>query len=528
MTTVSWPVNEAKRILKSLKKDQNEVLFQTGYGPSGLPHIGTFAEVARTLFVIEAIKDLDPNIKTKLVVFSDDMDGLRNLPENIPNHDVIKPYLGAPLSSIPDPYKEKESFSGYMNGKLKSFLDSFGFEYELKSSTDCYKAGVFDQGLKKIMDNYEKIHQVFTKGIAEDKRKSWSPFFPICESCGKIYTTRVTGYNQENYTVDYTCDQDSDLYKSCGSKATSLITGGKVKVGWKVDWALRWHVFNINYEMYGKDLMESVTISSRICGILGNSPPITYKYELFLDETGAKISKKIGNGISMEEWIKYAPLEVLLNFLLANPNKAKKMGLPILTRLIDEYLQTLRTQDLNEKHSSLWFIGKIQNLKEPIEKNLISEIGYSLLTNVAESLNIHDAELLFDYAMKYDAETIKHKKLYQELCQKVIVFTEDSSLKKADLEFNLDRSFVPAFKSLKELISAMNEDQIKGEEMQGELFRIAREKELDQRKWFGFLYQVILGKDQGPKMGPFFSILGTAKTLNLIDEAFDKHSLNEI
>ncbi|MDH5559932.1 MAG: lysine--tRNA ligase [Deltaproteobacteria bacterium] len=518
MTKVAWPQQEASKILKNFK-GQEEILFETGYGPSGLPHIGTFAEVARTLFVLEALRELKPDIKTRLIVFSDDKDGLRNLPENIPNHDLIRPYLGASLTSIPDPFEEAESFAGYMNRKLMGFLDSFGFDYELRSSTQCYGDGLFDEGLKRVMDHYDEIHDIFTRGIAENKRASWSPFFPVCESCGKIYTTQVTDLDRKNYRLDYRCDQDGELYKACGHQGSVPVTGGKVKVGWKVDWALRWHVFGIHYEMYGKDLMESAEISGRICRVLGSPPPVTYKYELFLDENGAKISKKIGNGISMEQWMKYAPLGVLLNFLLANPNKAKKMGLPILSRLIDEYLQCLRTQDAGEENSVLWYLAKIQKQKEAQHLKIGDEIGYGLLYNVAESLSIHDAELLYDYALKYDSDVIHNRAFYFDLCERVIAFFEDFHEERPIDPDEIDGSFFEGLEDLKAKLISVDERDLKGEETQQLLFLIAREREYNQRSWFHFLYQVLLGKEQGPKMGPFFAILGKTKTLELIDQA---------
>ena len=523
MAKVAWPVQEAKRILKAAKSGSNSFVFETGYGPSGLPHIGTFAEVVRTLFVIQALRALKPDAEIKLVVFSDDMDGLRNLPENVPNHDLLRPHLGAPLSTIPDPFGEKESFAGYMNGQLCLFLDSFGFEYEFHSSTECYKAGVFDDGLKKIMENYDKIRNIFTQTISEEKRAAWSPFFPICESCGKIYSTRVTDVDLENYRLSYHCDQDGKLFKSCGHQSTVDITGGHVKVGWKVDWALRWYVLGVNYEMYGKDLMESATVSSKICRILGGSAPVPYKYELFLDENGAKISKKIGNGLSMAQWMRYAPFEALLNFLLGNPNKAKKMGLPLLPRLIDEYLQLLRTQTSSEENSPLWFLAQIQHQELKDVPAISSEIGFSLLYNVADSLSISDANLLYDYAVRYDSSVEQSEDFFRKLCGNVVSLVEDLQGEQSPKNLKINEEFLPYLVLIHEKLETVEEDSFDGNEMQKFLFALAKENEMNQREWFGFLYAVLLGKEQGPKIGPFFAILGKQKALTLVQGAIKEY-----
>jgi lysyl-tRNA synthetase class 1 len=521
MAKVTWAKQEAERLLK-LKKD-GPLVFETGYGPSGLPHIGTFAEVARTSFVIQALKELKPDIEVQLIVFSDDMDGLRNLPENVPNHDLLRPHLGSPLSSIPDPFEEQASYSGYMNNKLQLFLDSFGFDYEFRSSSEMYKGGVFDDALKKVLDNYDKIRSLFTQTISEDKRAAWSPFFPICENCGKIYTTRVTDIDKANHEISYACDQDGALYKSCGHESKTSITGGNVKVGWKVDWALRWYTFGVNYEMYGKDLMESATMSGKICRVLGGTAPLPYKYELFLDENGAKISKKIGNGVSMDQWMNYAPFGALLNFLLGNPNKAKKMGLPILPRLVDEFLQSVRTDDVTNSATSLWFVQK--NQKNQDLKPLVSDVGYSLLLNVAESIGIQDGELLYNYAVSYDEKVSEDKEFYQTLCGNVVAFVKgyQATLEKPEIEVN--EAHLPLLKTIHDYVSSWEGTTVDGGVAQTYLFSIAKENEINQREWFGFLYATLLGKVAGPKIGPFLAMIGKEQALDLLGKAIEKYGV---
>ncbi|WP_069471280.1 lysine--tRNA ligase [Candidatus Marithrix sp. Canyon 246] len=513
MSKVTWPHQEAKRLRGIASNSDKAIIFETGYGPSGLPHIGTFAEVARTTFVIKALKEAFPEVKIRLIAFSDDMDGLRSLPENIPNHDTLAKFLGMPLSSIPDPFEQASSFADYMNGQLKQFLNTYGFEYEFYSSTQCYKDGIFDQGLKKIMDNYTQIRELFIATISKDKREAWSPFFPICESCGKIYTTRVVNVDPENYSLTYKCDQDN--FESCGHEATTMITGGKVKVGWKIDWALRWATFGVNYEMYGKDLMSSASMAGKICTILGGKPPVNYKYELFLDEKGAKISKKIGNGISMEQWMKYSPVGALLNFLLANPNKARQMGLPILPKIVDEYIDTLRKPQNNINHN-LWFINSIQHEYEVsnLDKN---EISYNLLSNVAQNLGIRDASLLYKYALKYDSTVADNADFFRLLCEKVVAYVEDYEAQIVTEPLEIDKSYSTYLPELIEIIDHTdNFDALAGEDIQALAFIIPKKYDLNKSQWFKFLYSVLLGKEKGPRLGPFLGILGKESVLSML------------
>lgn len=522
MPKVTWPHKQAKRLHSVTSNSDKPIIFETGYGPSGLPHIGTFAEVARTSFVIKALQQAFPEAKVRLIVFSDDMDGLRNLPENVPNHDNLRQFLGMPLSTIPDPFEQAASFADYMNGQLKRFLDSYGFDYEFHSSTQCYLSGIFDNGLKRVMDNYTQIREIFISTISKEKREAWSPFFPICESCGKIYTTRVIEIDPDNYTLTYCCDQTGQGFEPCGNKRTTSITGGKVKVGWKIDWALRWYTFGVNYEMYGKDLISSASMASKICSVLGGKPPVLYKYELFLDENGAKISKKIGNGISMEQWIKYSPLGALLNFLLANPNKARQMGLPILPKIVDEYIEVLRKEEPFNPNFHSWFIDSVQHGHDAsnLEK---SELSYNLLLNVAQNLGLKDASLLYKYALKYDPTVEPNETFFRLICEKVIAYVQDYEAQAPREELAIDLSYAQYLPELINIIEQSDDfDNLPGEEIQALAFIIPKKYDLNQPQWFKFLYSVLLGKERGPRLGPFLSILGKNVVLSMLDKAEKK------
>ncbi|BAP58170.1 lysyl-tRNA synthetase [Thioploca ingrica] len=519
MPKVTWPHQEANRLHSIVLNSDQPIIFETGYGPSGLPHIGTFAEVARTTFVIKALQHDFPEAKVRLIAFSDDMDGLRSLPENIPHHEKLRPFLGMPLSAIPDPFKQAASFADYMNKQLQRFLNSYGFDYEFHSSTRCYQQGIFDNGLKQVMDHYNSIRELFIATISKEKRASWSPFFPLCESCGKIYTTRVIEVDPLHYSLSYQCDQVGKDFNPCGHVGTTMITGGKVKVGWKIDWALRWYTFGVHYEMYGKDLISSANLASKICSILGGNPPVLYKYELFLDETGAKISKKIGNGISMEQWIKYSPLGALLNFLLANPNKARPMGLPILPKIVDEYIDVLGKENPQDTHFHRWFIDNVQHRQDASYlKN--NELSYNLLTNVAQNLGIKDAGLLYQYALKYDPTVAQNQDFFQLLCEKVIAYVQDYEEQTSKEPLTIDLSYAQYLPELIEIIEKEdNFDNLTGEEIQALAFIIPKKYNLSQPEWFKFLYSVLLNKEQGPRFGPFLGILGKKTVLSMLNKA---------
>ena len=517
---INWPRRESERIAARLANTDKVAIFETGYGPSGLPHIGTFAEVVRTSYVIKALRYFCPERAVKLVVFSDDMDGLRSLPENIPNHELIKDYLGAPLSSLPDPFGEAESYAAFMNRRLQHFLDHYGFEYTFESATKCYQAGFFNHALQRVMDNYDAVRRLFIKTISPDKRDAWSPFFPICEQCGKIYTTTVTAIHPESYELSYCCDREEKLYHPCGYGGRISILDGKVKTGWKVDWAMRWYSFGVDYEMHGKDLLDSAAMSSKICTILGAPPPLTYKYELFNDENGAKISKKIGNGISMEQWQECAPVGALLYFLLDEPNRARKMGMPILPRLVDNYLHALRNEVAADPNSPLWFIDSLQHHHDTVNIGK-SDVSYSLLVNVAENLASADPDLLYDYLRRYDPIIAESADFFRDLCSRVVNYVKSVPVTSADNLPPLPPGDYPgALSTLAvEIENLVQDNSFDGDALQTLIFSVGRNYGLEPNNWFRFLYETLLGKSQGPRLGSFFAILGPDKVRSMLIKA---------
>src|SRR5271167_1205799 len=351
----AWPFEEARKIVARLKRSgKDEVIFETGYGPSGLPHIGTFGEVARTTMVRHAFRVLTgDSIKTKLIAFSDDMDGLRKVPDNVPNGDLILPHLGKPLTQVPDPFGEYDSFAEHNNARLRAFLDQFGFEYEFISSTETYKSGRFDTALLRMLDRFDEVQAIMLPSLREERAATYSPFLPIHPRTGVVMQAPVLERDLSAGAIRW---RDP----ATGDELETLVTGGHCKLQWKPDWAMRWYALGVDYEMAGKDLIDSVKLSSRIALVLGADPPAGFNYELFLDENGQKISKTKGNGLTIDEWLRYASPESLSLFMYREPKAAKRLYFDVIPRHADEYLQFLdaypRQGDKEQLGNPVWHI----------------------------------------------------------------------------------------------------------------------------------------------------------------------------
>src|SRR5271170_40816 len=332
----AWPFEEARKLIARIERTgQREVLLETGYGPSGLPHIGTFGEVARTTMVRHAFRVLtDDMIKTHLIAFSDDMDGLRKVPDNIPNKELVAQHLGKPLTKVPDPFGTHASFAEHNNARLRAFLDQFGFDYEFMSSTACYVSGRFDAALLKVLERFDAVMNIMLPSLREERAESYSPFLPISPRSGIVLQVPVVAHHAKAGTITY-ADPET------GEQVTTLVTGGRCKLQWKPDWAMRWVALGVDYEMAGKDLIDSVKLSGEICRTLGGARPEGFNYELFLDENGQKISKSKGNGLTIDEWLRYASPESLSLFMYREPKAAKRLYFDVIPRHVDEYQQFL-------------------------------------------------------------------------------------------------------------------------------------------------------------------------------------------
>ncbi len=512
----SWPFQEARTLLdKRLRgnaPDKGYVLFETGYGPSGLPHIGTFGEVARTSMVRHAFSTLVPEMETRLVCFSDDMDGLRKVPENIPNRDMVSEHLGKPLTQIPDPFEKYESFGHHNNAMLQSFLDSFGFSYEFRSATAGYHSGAFDDALRKVLENYEAILDVILPTLGEERRTTYSPFLPLCPETGRVLQVPVVETFPERGTI---------VYEEDGRRREVPVTGGNCKLQWKVDWGTRWVAQDVDYEMSGKDLMESVRLSSRICRILGGRPPQNLTYELFLDQNGEKISKSRGNGLSMDEWLRYAPHESLSLFMFKKPRAAKKLYFDVIPRTVDEYmahLESYETQSLPEQvDNPVWHVH--EGAPRVPEKG----VSYSLLLNLVNVCHTEDPATVWHYVSRYaPGSSPEASPFLDQLVHHAIAYYRDF-VKPAKTYRTPTPEEAAVLQDLAGRLKEMPETA-SAEEIQSEVYEVGKAADgfSSLKAWFKGLYQILLGQNSGPRMGSFFALYGIEESCRLLEEAAEK------
>lgn len=508
----SWPFEEARKIIaRKQVKEKGFALLETGYGPSGLPHIGTFGEVARTTYVRKAFEALT-GMKTKLYAFSDDRDGLRKVPDNIPNKEMVTKYLGFPLTKVPDPFGCHESFGRHNNNKLMEFLDSFGFEYEFQSSTDWYFSGKFNDVLLKVLQHHQEILDIMLATLREERAATYSPFLPISPKTGRVLQVNIDKYNVDAGTIIFK-DEDGTL--------TELpVTDGNCKLQWKVDWAARWTAFDVDYEMSGKDLIDSVKLSSQICRILGGEPPVSFSYELFLDEEGKKISKSKGNGIGVDDWLRYAPQESLANFMFASPKSAKKLYFDVIPRQIDDYTTHLKNYETQEDSKRIdnpvWHI----NGGNPPQSE--SDISYSLLLNLVSVCNTDDRNVLWGFIKKYKKDaTPENMPFLDKLVGCAINYYQDfvKDNKSYSVPTDLQREALQdLFDELSKL--AGDEDAAKIQEI---VFEVGKSHPFeDLKSWFNTLYKTLFGQENGPRMGSFIALYGINETKELIKSALER------
>ncbi|MGO8952629.1 MAG: lysine--tRNA ligase [Rhodomicrobium sp.] len=508
-TSKAWPFEEARKLLKRLDKRDpaREVLFETGYGPSGLPHIGTFGEVARTSMVRHALETLRPGAKTRLVCFSDDMDGLRKVPTNVPNQELLQAALEKPLTSVPDPFGTHSSFGAHNNARLRSFLDSFGFEYEFLSSTECYRAGQFDETLLRMLEAYDKVMEIILPTLGPDRRATYSPFLPISPASGKVLQVPIEKRNLKAGTVTF---HDPDTKK----KVELPVTGGHVKCQWKADWAMRWVALGVDYEMAGKDLIDSVTLSSKICRALGGTPPEGFNYELFNDDTGQKISKSKGNGIAVEEWLAYATPESLSLYMFQKPKTAKRLYFDVIPKAVDEYFGYLESyhKEAPEKRleNPVWHIHK----GAPPQHHV--PVSFGLLLNLVSASNAHTKDILWQFVRNYAPGT--NAQDFPEL-DRLIGFAiryfeeREKPFKAYRAPTALERE---AMLDLNERL-AHADAGLSAEELQAIVYEVGKAHPFENlRDWFKALYEVLFGESQGPRFGSFIKAYGLENTRVLI------------
>ena len=509
-STSSWPFVEIRKLLKDRKtliEKKNKITFQTGYGPSGLPHIGTFGEVSRTSMMINALNHIK-DISSELITFSDDMDGLRKVPDNIPDAKILHENLGKPLTSIPDPFKKCKSFGEHNNKMLIEFLRKFKFNFIFKSSTENYKKGVFNNSIIRVLEKYDEIMNIILPTLRSERRKTYSPFLPICPETGKVLEIPIVEIDKKKNTI---------VFDNNGKEIKTDILDGKCKLQWKVDWAMRWFTFDVDFEMYGKDLIESATLSRKVCETLGKKPPNGFAYELFLDERGEKISKSKGNGITIDQWLRYAPPESLSFYMYQNPKRAKKLYSDVVPKAVDEYLSSIEKYSSQKSNEQILNpVWHVYNGSPPKEKIVMP---FSMLLNIVGSSNAKNKDILWKFIKKFhkDIDPKNHKILDELISYAINYFVDEVEPKKKYKKPNKDEK-----KALQNLILILKKmpQSTPAEEIQTMIYTAGKENGYSDnlRNWFKLIYEVTFGETNGPRMGFFISFFGIKETIDLMEK----------
>ncbi|MSO64782.1 MAG: lysine--tRNA ligase [Alphaproteobacteria bacterium] len=512
----AWPFQEAARLIERFKAGppgKGFCLFETGYGPSGLPHIGTFGEVARTTMVRHAFTKLS-DIPTRLFAFSDDMDGLRKVPDNVPNKEMLERHIGKPLTAVPDPFGTHESFGAHNNARLRAFLDAFDFAYEFKSATECYRSGLFDETLLKVLRQYDQVKNVITPTIGPERRATYSPFLPVCPRTGRVLQVP---------TVERRVDAGTIVYRDENEVLVEVpVTGGHCKLQWKVDWAMRWTALGVDYEMAGKDLIDSAKLSSQICLILGSPPPEGFIYELFLDDKGEKISKSRGNGLTIEEWLTYASPESLALYMYQAPRKAKRLHFDVIPRAVDEYVGLLARSagedEAARRDNPVWHIHAGHPPAEQMP------VTFGLLLNLVSVCNTEDQTVLWGFISRYIAgATPERYPLLDRLIGYALRYYRDF-VKPAKTYRPASDGERAALLDLAATLARLPNDAT-AEAIQSEIYEVGKRHAFaNLRDWFAAMYEVLFGQKEGPRMGSFVALYGVDNFVTLIRDTLAGHS----
>ncbi len=515
MTSKAWPFEEARRLLKRYEKappEKGHVLFETGYGPSGLPHIGTFGEVSRTTMVRRAFEIIS-DIPTRLICFSDDLDGMRKIPDNVPQPEMLKEHVEKPLTSVPDPFGTHASFGDHNNAMLRRFLDTFGFEYEFVSATEFYRSGQFDATLLRAVERYDEIMQIMLASLREERQQTYSCFLPISPISGRVLYVPMKEVNAKDGTITFAGEDGRDC--------TLPVTGGHVKLQWKPDFGARWAALGVDFEMYGKDHSTNTPIYDGICKVLGARPPEHFTYELFLDENGQKISKSKGNGLTIDEWLSYAATESLSYFMYLKPKTAKRMHFDVIPKAVDEYHQQLRAypdQDIPARLNNPLF--HIHGSDVPQSRMVVS---FAMLLNLASVSAAKDKDTLWGFIRRYAPEATPQShadldaaagfavRYYNDFVKPKKVFRAPTPVERAALE---------------DLVARLRvwDGGLDADALQSMVFAVGKAHGFEPlRDWFTALYEVLLGASQGPRYGGFIALYGVDETVKLIEDALAGH-----
>ncbi|HEX3423718.1 MAG TPA: lysine--tRNA ligase [Sphingomicrobium sp.] len=511
----AWPYEEARKLLRRWpdgKPAGDPVIFETGYGPSGLPHIGTFNEVARTTFVRHAYEELTGGAPTRLIAFSDDLDGLRSVPDNVPNRKLLEENLGQPLTRIPDPFGEYESFAHHNNAMLRRFLDRYGFDYEFLSATECYTSGRFDGVIRKVLHGFDAIMGIMLPTLREDRRRTYSPILPISPTSGRVLQVPVEVIDAEAGLIAF---DDED-----GGRVQQSAFGGSAKLQWKVDWAARWVALGVDYEMAGKDLIDSVTQSAKIARIIGGRAPEGFNYEMFLDENGEKISKSKGNGLSLEDWLRYGSEPSLAFYIYREPKRAKSLHIALIPRAVDEYWQ------FRGNYPGQPIEQKLGNPVHHIHSGEVPEsllpLSYGLLLNLVSLPGLQDKDVAWKFVQRYAPDTSPESNPeLDELIGLAVNYARDFVIPTLSRR-TPTKMEAEALRDLDSELTKLPTDS-SAEDIQTRVFEVGKRHSFETlRAWFQALYETLLGSSQGPRMGSFIALYGVENSRKLIAEALER------
>ncbi|WP_439546698.1 lysine--tRNA ligase [Sandarakinorhabdus sp.] len=515
----AWPYEEARKLLARYPDGVpagRSIIFETGYGPSGLPHIGTFGEVVRTTMVRRAFEAMAPGVKTRLIAFSDDMDGLRKVPDGIPNPEMLRAALNKPLTQVPDPFGTHASFGAHNNARLRAFLDGFGFDYEFLSSTDCYASGMFDATLLRILAHYDDVMAIILPTLGPERRATYSPFLPIDPVSGHVLQVPIVARDTEAGTVTYIRPGTTD-------SVTVPVTGGACKLQWKVDWAMRWLALGVDYEMAGKDLIDSVTLSGKIVRALGGTPPAGFNYELFLDGEGAKISKSKGNGLTIEQWLDYGPPTSLALYMFQSPRKAKRLHYDVIPRAIEDYADFLGRYPEQPLEQQLG--NPVHHIHEGAPPSVDLPVSFSLLLNLASVAATDDPARLWGFVQRYAPGTspATHPQL-DRLVHHAAAYARDFVVPTLHRRAPTPAE-AAALNDLSSRLAAVGENA-EAEAYQTVVYEAGKAAGYENlRDWFKSLYEILIGTANGPRMGSFIALYGLAASRALIADALDSRSI---
>ena len=409
---------------------------------------------------------------------------------------------------MPDPFEKFSSFGEHNNEMLKDFLNKFNFEYNFQSSSVLYKSGFFNPTLQIILENYQGIMDIILPTLGKERQKTYSPFLPICPDTGKVLEIPVLEILKEKSKI---------IFDNNGKKLEVSIFDGNCKLQWKVDWAMRWYALDIDFEMYGKDLIESAILSSKIIKLIGKTNPSGFAYELFLDEKGEKISKSKGNGITIDQWLEYASPESLSLYMYQNPKRAKKLYKEIVPKTVDEYLDFIeKAKTQNELQLLMNPVWHVHNGLIPKEDTIMS---FSMLLNLVETSNADSKELLWKFVKKYKQNLLeKEHPIFDNLIGYAIKYFNDV-IKLQKKYKTPDANEKIALEALVKSLDSCN-DKMLPEDIQTLIYSTGKENGYAEnlRDWFKLIYEVVFGDENGPRMGFFISFFGVNETKELIKE----------